>query len=419
MLSFTTESPVGEPFRSAVRREDRPRFDMLFEAAHHRPATAEIRLRGPLRGRHVLASLRWLESEADAVIVALLTDLTERKKTEKALEAERLANSILEQTSEAILVCDTAGMVIRAARSVKDLAHRNPLFQRFDDILELSTADGARWLLRDHLHETEPIRRQEVTLARKDGEPSDLLMSVDPLWTSEDGLIGVVITMVDVTTLKATEHALRRAGIERAAEEERSRLARDLHDSVTQALFAATLKADALTIKGMVQGRASAVVEDVARLNRGALAQMRTMLLELRGQAIQEVPIGQLLRTTAEATEGRSSVKVNLTIEGHGPLPDALHVAVYRITQEALNNVAKHARAKNAWVRLSMTESLVSLVVQDDGCGYEPGIVDPSHMGLASIEERAREAKAQLLISTALGEGTVLTLTWRPPSTHS
>jgi signal transduction histidine kinase len=212
--------------------------------------------------------------------------------------------------------------------------------------------------------------------------------------------------------------AERRASAEKAAEDERSHLARDLHDSVTQALFAASLKAEALTVAGMVSGNASAVVEELARLNRGALAQMRTLLLELRGQSIEDVPIRQLLQTVADATEGRSRVKVSVTIEGDEALPDALHTAVYRITQEALNNVAKHARADNAWVSLSVTDSLVELVVGDDGSGYEPATpLDPSHMGLASMAARAREAEAVLLTSTAPGRGTILSLTWRPPGT--
>ncbi|HMK93137.1 MAG TPA: histidine kinase, partial [Thermoleophilia bacterium] len=81
-------------------------------------------------------------------------------------------------------------------------------------------------------------------------------------------------------------------------------------------------------------------------------------------------------------------------------------------------NVAKHAGAENAWVDLNVTDSLVSLVVGDDGRGYEPTTLDPSHMGLASMAERAREAQAQLLTTTAPGKGTVLTLTWRPPGTE-
>ena len=112
------------------------------------------------------------------------------------------------------------------------------------------------------------------------------------------------------------------AQMKQAAEEERSRLARDLHDSVTQALFAATLKAEALTLADdSLPGGTAQVADEVRRLNRGALAQMRTLLLELRGDPLEDVPIGQLLRHLIEAAEGRSSVEIQLTVRGDAPAP--------------------------------------------------------------------------------------------------
>ena len=203
--------------------------------------------------------------------------------------------------------------------------------------------------------------------------------------------------------------------MKRAAEEERSRLARDLHDSVTQALFAATLKAEALTLADdSLSGGTAQVADEVRRLNRGALAQMRTLLLELRGEPLEDVPIGQLLRHLVEAAEGRSSVDD----PAHHPwrraaLPPALHVAVYRITQEALNNVTRHARASKAWVDLDVEPASVRLVVGDDGCGFEPSACDPTHMGLTSMRERAEEAGAGFDIATQLGDGTTITVEWQ------
>ena len=118
----------------------------------------------------------------------------------------------------------------------------------------------------------------------------------------------------DITARKLAEEAETAAQMKQAAVEERSRLARDLHDSVTQALFAATLKAEALTLAddSLPNGPAR-VAEEVRRLNRGALAQMRTLLLELRGDPLEDVPIAQLLRHLVEAAEGRASVDVRLT----------------------------------------------------------------------------------------------------------
>jgi signal transduction histidine kinase len=220
--------------------------------------------------------------------------------------------------------------------------------------------------------------------------------------------------MFDVTERVEAERALRLADAERAAQAERARLARDLHDSVTQALFAASLKAEALSSSPtLVSPEMSSLVDGVQRLNRGALAQMRTMLLELRGDPIQDVPIRQLLRNLVEAAESRASVNVRLTARGLDVLPPDIHVAVYRITQEALNNVVRHARAANAWVELDIGSSGVGLSVRDDGRGFEREPGDPSHVGLASMRERAAEVGGKLEVTSATNEGTLVALRWR------
>ena len=119
--------------------------------------------------------------------------------------------------------------------------------------------------------------------------------------------VRIIGTVGDVTERRRIEQTLREKEGERIAQEERSRLARDLHDSVTQALFAATMKAEALTLTSDLSAATLLIAEDVRRLNRGALAQMRTLLLELRGDPLEEVPLQQLLRHLVEAAEARSS----------------------------------------------------------------------------------------------------------------
>jgi signal transduction histidine kinase len=114
------------------------------------------------------------------------------------------------------------------------------------------------------------------------------------------------VILRDITERKRAEEAETAAQMKQAALEERSRLARDLHDSVTQALFAATLKAEALVLQeATLPDDTARVAEEVRRLNRGALAEMRTLLLELRGDPLEEVPVAQLLRLLVEAAQGR------------------------------------------------------------------------------------------------------------------
>jgi signal transduction histidine kinase len=217
----------------------------------------------------------------------------------------------------------------------------------------------------------------------------------------------------DVTERSRAEEAQRELEAVRVAQEERSRVARDLHDSVTQALFAATMKAEALTLvdDSLSEGTAQ-LAEGVRRLSRGALAQMRTLLLELRGDPLEDVPISQLLRQLVEAAESRASVNVQLTIRDDVQLSPALHTPIYRIVQEALNNVTRHAAASEAWVDLDAGPDWVHLVVGDDGCGFEPSACDPTHMGLRSMRERAEQTEAQFEIVTKLGGGTLITVGW-------
>jgi signal transduction histidine kinase len=101
-----------------------------------------------------------------------------------------------------------------------------------------------------------------------------------------------------------------------------------------------------------------------------------------------------------------------LSIEGEAQLPVALHVAVYRIAQEALNNVARHARAESAWVELELSPARVRLTVRDDGRGFDPGPRGATHLGLRSMRERAAEAGAELTIDSATGSGTLVVLDW-------
>lgn len=232
---------------------------------------------------------------------------------------------------------------------------------------------------------------------------------------TELALMGTVADQVAIAIDRdRAERELRRREAEAAAQDERGRLARDLHDSVTQALFAASLKAEALTLTDeQVSSAAAETIEQVRRLNRGALAQMRTMLLELRGDRIEDVPLQQLLQNLVETAESRADIRVSLTITGGSKVPPQLHVTVYRVAQEALNNVARHSKAAHAAVELEAADGRVTLLVHDDGCGFEPGAFGPTHLGLRSMRERAEEVGAELRIVSAPDDGTQIRLEWR------
>lgn len=207
------------------------------------------------------------------------------------------------------------------------------------------------------------------------------------------------------------------------AAEERNRLARDLHDSVTQALFSATLVADVLpqiwrrdTNLGLQE------LNKLKQLTHGALAEMRTMLLELRPSAVINTPLGELLSQLAEAFTSRSGLAFQLFIENVPPLPQNVQVNYYRIAQETLNNIVKHAQANNVSLSLSFITlppdstgavmNEVEMEIRDDGVGFASEKQNSEHLGLGIMHERAAAIGADLTVESRLGYGTRLTLIW-------
>jgi PAS domain S-box-containing protein len=212
----------------------------------------------------------------------------------------------------------------------------------------------------------------------------------------------------------AIENARLRARIEETAiETERNRLARDLHDSVTQSLFAASLKAEAL-MEMLEDGRQDEVeaAAELRRLSRGALAGMRTMLIEMRAGGLTDTPLPELLRHLVEASGSRFGADVHLTTSGRLRLPPEVQTALYRIAQEALNNVARHAQASRAWVDLRLDDDGARLEVGDDGHGFEQSHNGAGHFGLVNMHERAAAIGAALSVDSSGGHGTVVTVEW-------
>jgi signal transduction histidine kinase len=212
----------------------------------------------------------------------------------------------------------------------------------------------------------------------------------------------------------AIENARLREQMERSAvAAERSRLARDLHDSVTQSLFAASIQAEALRCRWRPSSKeARQSLEDVERLTRGALAEMRTLLLEMRPAALAQSPLHDLLRHLVDATEARTQIPVKRSIAELPTTPPDVTIALYRIAQEAMNNVVRHSKAGSAWVALDCCDGRVTLVVGDDGNGFDSPAAGPEQLGLRIMRERAEAVGATLNVVSAKRRGTVVTAQW-------
>ena len=195
---------------------------------------------------------------------------------------------------------------------------------------------------------------------------------------------------------------------------ERNRLARELHDAVTQTLFSASLIADVIPRiwkRDPEQGMQN--LEELRQLTRGALAEMRTLLLEMRPESLERSDIQSLLTQLAEAFIGRVRVPVALDIQGDCELTHEVKVVFYRVAQETLNNIAKHSGARQVDLRLKCQPGQMNLFIKDDGLGFEAGSITPDHMGMAIMRERASSIGASLKIESQPGYGTCVELDWK------
>ncbi len=206
---------------------------------------------------------------------------------------------------------------------------------------------------------------------------------------------------------------------ELAAHRERQRLARDLHDAVSQTLFSATITAEAL-LRQWNRDPASigGQLADLHRLARGALAETRAVLLELRPDALLEIELEDLLRQLIEAIQSRKRVEISLSIEEQHHLPPDLKLGLYRIIQESLNNVVKHSGATHVDISLDYRGDYVRLDIRDDGKGFDVDTVQPSSMGLHIMRERVETLGATLTIESQIGSGTHVMVLWSADDTR-
>jgi signal transduction histidine kinase len=192
---------------------------------------------------------------------------------------------------------------------------------------------------------------------------------------------------------------------------ERNRIARELHDAVSQTLFAANLLAGTLARADTIDEATRGQVQTLERLNRSALAEMRMMLFELRPDALEGVRLPELLQHAVEALAGRGGVEVSTEYAAEPGLPTAQRIEIYRIAQEALSNVGRHSGARHVhvgWTVGPPGEGRLHIV--DDGCGFDAEVSRPGHFGLGNMRDRAAAAGGTLQITSAPGEGTELLL---------
>ncbi len=200
-----------------------------------------------------------------------------------------------------------------------------------------------------------------------------------------------------------------------AAVQERQRLAQNLHDAVNQSLFSAGLITEVLPRlwdRDPDAGKRS--LQDLRHLINGAMAEMRALLAELRPTALTDAELGDLLLILGNAFTGRTNIPVNIMVIGKRRLNAQIQVSIYRICQEALNNIAKHAKAANVEIELNHSAKSLSLKIRDDGCGFDASeLSDANHYGLIMMRERAEFTGGVMEISSQIDSGTKIEVHWK------
>ena len=217
----------------------------------------------------------------------------------------------------------------------------------------------------------------------------------------------------EIAERELAEKALARKAAEDAVIEERNRLARELHDAVTQTLFSASLMADVLPeLWKRDRHKAEKQVRDIRVLNQSALAEMRSLLLELRPDTLARTSMTELLKQLCTAATGGKAVVAKAEAEELGELPLSVKIAFYRIAQEALSNAAKHSQSKLVTVEYTGDHESALLILEDRGVGFSVDKIPAGHFGLGNMKDRARSISADLQITSKSGAGTTIRLRW-------
>ncbi len=222
--------------------------------------------------------------------------------------------------------------------------------------------------------------------------------------------IALLSSIADRVGVAVENSRLRRQAEQAAVLRERERLSRELHDSVTQTLYSVTLFAEAgrdLAHSADQPQKLETCLTELQDTALRALQEMRLLVHELRPSVLEQEGLIGALQQRLDTVEGRSGIETRLLVDGVIDLPIPVEQELYRIAQEGLNNILRHAAATSVIVRLRAAESRIELELVDDGRGFDPDTANTyGGMGLTSMKERAERLGGKLRVTSAPGQGT-------------
>lgn len=356
-----------------------------------------------------LRPYRTIDDRIDGIVLTFV-DVTVLKVTEAALRnAKEYSEKIVNAVHEGLLVLEPDLRV----------QYANASFLQMFQVTEEETVGISIYELGDRQWEIPKLRELLEEILPQENFLNDFrveydfenigyrIMLLNAQRLNHSDLILLIIK--DITE----QERLSEITQEMAALQERQHLARDLHDAVSQNLFAATAIAEsALRSYERNPVGSAEMLQQVLTLNRAALAELRTLLLEMRPEAILKYNLSHLLRQLVEAAQGHRSLEVEMTFEvSEGNLPEVVLIALYRIAQESINNILKHSEAEKFSVYLSQQPKNVLLRITDEGRGFDM-TQSSSGFGLNTMQERAQEIGASVEIISQPGQGTTVVISW-------
>jgi PAS domain S-box-containing protein len=423
MLGWDRETALGRSFVEYVAPGWEPVAAESYQTVVADPTTVHSARIDFLKGdgSPVALEINVLGKVEDGVLVGIngvARDISERLRLERELsQSEERYRFLIQNSPDIVFSTDAEGRFTFLSDAIErmiGIPAADAIGQHFSILVDQSTMPlaGSRWaqLVADPEHEVQA----DLFLKGRDGQR--VPVDVRAIGIIEDGAFaGIQGATRDVSDQVRLEGELRRQAGELAAGEERAHLARELHDSVTQALFSMTLVARSIE---MLLDRDSAAARDqlgqLRELQREALAEMRALIFELRPGNLEQDGLVRALKTHAAALQGRLGLPIVVEGDLSERLPLPAEEVLYRIAQEALHNVVKHASAHQVRVDVRRHAGGIRLSVEDDGKGFDPSAVPDGHLGLAGMRARADRIGARFACSSRVGEGTTVEVEMGP-----
>ena len=340
-------------------------------------------------------------------------DMSEHRRLERELSAsEERYRFLVENSPDIVFSVSAEGTFTFMSETIERVTGFVPsdlVGTFFGDVVTPETQAPAMASWAAAVADPTTVQQAQIELLRKGGGTVPVeVIAVG--YTSPDGsFAGIHGSTRDLSERLKLQGDLRRQAAEIAAADERAHLARELHDSVTQALFSMTLLTRSVEL--LISRDPAAALERLVTLRdlqRDALAEMRALIFELRPGGLEHDGLVTAMRRHAAAVQGRLGLPVVVEANLEERLSPDIEDCLYRIGQEALHNVVKHAGASGVQLTIERVGPEVRFTVRDDGTGFDAAAVPPGHLGLSGMRARAEKVGGRFQVTSSAGSGTAI-----------